>query len=138
MPDAPTSPLAVLAKMALDQLLTSPVMTMFFFVVMRCCDGRSDDALSYAWSKLGPTLKANYTLWPAALLVNFAFVPCELRVLYCNVVGLAWAAILSTILNTEEGEQGVRGRQQGQEARGRQQGGGQGRAVGQSARGQRR
>lgn len=135
MPDAPTSPQAVVAKMVLDQLLTSPIMTMFFFMVMRCCDGRSDDALAYAWSKLGPTLKANYTLWPAALLVNFAFVPCELRVLYCNVVGLAWAAILSTILNADgegEGQEGAQG------VRGRQQGRGQGRVVGQWVRGQRR
>lgn len=36
--------------------------------------------------KFRPTLMANYVLWPAANLINFAFVPPSQRILYCNVV----------------------------------------------------
>ena len=36
--------------------------------------------------KFKPTLMANYLLWPAANLINFAFVPPSQRILYCNVV----------------------------------------------------
>jgi protein Mpv17 len=36
--------------------------------------------------KFRPTLMANYLLWPAANLINFAFVPPSQRILYCNVV----------------------------------------------------
>ena len=43
--------------------------------------------------KFRPTLMANYVLWPAANLINFAFVPPSQRILYCNVVYVsgAWA-----------------------------------------------
>jgi len=36
-------------------------------------------ALAAVQSKIVPTLKANYLLWPAAHLINFGFVPLELR-----------------------------------------------------------
>lgn len=36
--------------------------------------------------KFKPTLMANYMLWPAANLINFAFCPPSQRILYCNVV----------------------------------------------------
>lgn len=58
-----------------------------FFCAMSMLEGNS---LQEAWAstkqKFAPTLKANYLLWPAANLVNFAFVPPAQRILYCNVV----------------------------------------------------
>lgn len=41
-------------------------------------------------AKLGPALKANYLLWPAAHVVNFGFVPSEQRILYINCVAVVW------------------------------------------------
>lgn len=43
-------------------------------------------AIAEMKEKFKPTLMANYVLWPAANLVNFAFVPPSQRILYCNVV----------------------------------------------------
>jgi hypothetical protein len=99
MPEAMTSPPAVLSKMLLDQLLMCPTATAVFFMVMRCWEGHPHDAVAYMRSKMLPTLKANYILWPLAHIINFAFVPPEQRILYCNAVGIAWTAILSSILN---------------------------------------
>lgn len=43
-------------------------------------------AVSEMKEKFRPTLMANYVLWPAANLINFAFVPPSQRILYVNVV----------------------------------------------------
>ena len=51
--------------------------------------------------KLGPTMVANWKLWPAAHIANFALVPNEHRILYINVVSVrdplprptCWAAL---------------------------------------------
>lgn len=43
-------------------------------------------AVAEAKEKFKPTLMANYVLWPAANLINFAFVPPSQRILYCNVI----------------------------------------------------
>ncbi|KAG2429068.1 hypothetical protein HXX76_011308 [Chlamydomonas incerta] len=100
MPDAMTSMPAVLTKMALDQLIMSPLSTALFFMVMRAWEGHPQDAFHYMRGKMMPTLKANYLLWPLAHIINFALVPPSQRILYCNAVGLIWTVILSTILNS--------------------------------------
>ncbi|KXZ48868.1 hypothetical protein GPECTOR_25g453 [Gonium pectorale] len=101
MPEAMTSAQAVLTKMGMDQLLMCPLATALFFVVMRVWEGHPHDAFSYMRCKLGPTLKANYVLWPIAHIINFAFVPPAQRILYCNAVGVLWTVILSSILNAK-------------------------------------
>ncbi|GIL68044.1 hypothetical protein Vafri_21317 [Volvox africanus] len=99
MPEAMTSAPAVLTKMAMDQLLMSPPSTALFFLVMRCWEGHTDDAMMHMLHKLWPTMRANYMLWPLAHVINFAFVPPAQRILYCNVLGVVWTVILSTIQN---------------------------------------
>ncbi|GLI61039.1 hypothetical protein VaNZ11_003191 [Volvox africanus] len=101
MPEAMTSVPAVLTKMAMDQLLMSPPSTALFFLVMRCWEGHTDDAMMHMRHKLWPTMRANYMLWPLAHVINFAFVPPAQRILYCNVLGVVWTVILSTIQNEE-------------------------------------
>jgi hypothetical protein len=44
-----------------------------------------------------PTLVASYFLWPAAQIVNFLMVPLDLRVLYTNLVSIAWTAYISNM-----------------------------------------
>jgi hypothetical protein len=44
-----------------------------------------------------PTLVASYFLWPAAQIVNFLLVPLDLRVLYTNLVSIAWTAYISNM-----------------------------------------
>jgi hypothetical protein len=47
---------------------------------------RALQAVAEMKEKFKPTLMANYVLWPAANLINFAFVPPSQRILYVNVV----------------------------------------------------
>jgi hypothetical protein len=43
--------------------------------------------------------QANWKLWPFANLVNFAFVPLQLRVLFGNVVSIGWSIYVSAAAN---------------------------------------
>lgn len=46
-------------------------------------------------SSLRPqTLLAGYSLWPLAHVVNFRFVPSQMRLLYINAVMIGWTAVL--------------------------------------------
>ena len=53
------------------------------------------ELLSELRLKLVPTIKAGWTLWPAAHVINFALVPTQHRILYANVVSIAGTFILS-------------------------------------------
>ncbi|PRW57029.1 hypothetical protein C2E21_4128 [Chlorella sorokiniana] len=94
-PDAPTSNKAVLIKMALDQLLYGPIMTLVFFAFLKTLEGRPDLILHTIETKLWPVLAANYALWPIAHLINFKYVPTDWRILFNNVVALGWTTYLS-------------------------------------------
>jgi hypothetical protein len=48
-----------------------------------------------------PTLVANWYVWPAAQLINFTVVPLDLRILYVNVVSIAWTAFISNVANSD-------------------------------------
>lgn len=45
------------------------------------------------------TMLVCWRLWPVANLLNFAFVPANLRVLFLNFVGLGWNIFLSAAVN---------------------------------------
>lgn len=45
------------------------------------------------------TMVVCWKLWPIANLINFAFVPANLRVLFMNFVGLGWNIYLSAAVN---------------------------------------
>lgn len=44
-------------------------------------------------TKFFPTLIDSYKLWPAAHIVNFAFVPSHLRILYVNIIAVSLISI---------------------------------------------
>jgi len=96
-PNAPTSAAAVISKMMLDQVLMAPIMTCAFFAAMAAMDGKADKAVSIIKSKIRPTMLANYALWPAAHIVNFALIPGEQRILYINCVAVLWTVFMSTM-----------------------------------------
>ncbi|KAJ9522949.1 hypothetical protein QJQ45_023746 [Haematococcus lacustris] len=81
LPEDPTSTLAVVAKMGLDQTLMAPLMTSAFFSTITALEGRPEQIMDVLQAKLRPTLAANYCLWPAAHLVNFGLVPSDQRIL---------------------------------------------------------
>lgn len=100
MPHSPSHPLAVLLKLACDQLLMAPFGSGLFFFVMKCWEGHPDKALSHVKAVLPKTLAANYAVWPLANVVNFAFIPLDQRILYVNVIGVFWAAFISHMANS--------------------------------------
>ncbi|KAF8063701.1 SYM1 [Scenedesmus sp. PABB004] len=101
-PGAPTAPGTVLLKTLLDQGLMAPLGIAVFFVAMSLMEGRTPrDAAAAAAAKFRPTLLANYALWPAANLVNFAFVPPPQRILYCNAIYVFWASYLSAMASSK-------------------------------------
>lgn len=95
-PATPTAGRAVLGKLALDQLVMSPAgLALFFWGIKLLEGGTLQEARANVASKFGPTLMANYVLWPAANFVNFRFIPSEQRILYINVIALFWTAYMS-------------------------------------------
>lgn len=86
----------VLSKLAWDQLAMAPVFTSFYFAGMGAMEGASLSEIQSRWSHgFGPTLAANYMIFPLAQGINFAFVPLHLQVLVLNAGGLAYNVVLS-------------------------------------------
>lgn len=86
-PNAMGHPITAIVKTLLDQVLMAPAGIALFFQAMSMLEGHSvEEAWQSTKEKFKPTLMANYVLWPAANLVNFAFVPPAQRILYVNVV----------------------------------------------------
>ena len=48
----------------------------------------------------------SYRVWPAVYLINFAFVPEELRVVFVAMVNLFWVAFLSMVGNKATAKEG--------------------------------
>lgn len=82
--------LPIVGKMLVDQTLMAPLGTLLFFMTLGLMEGYHPVTAAEATAaKLGPALAANYTLWPAAHVVNFAVVPPAQRILYINVIGVS-------------------------------------------------
>jgi len=102
LPKKAKSTPVVLLKMALDQLLWSPLFTVVFFSWLGLWQGQGlVDITATVQAKLLPTMLANWTLWPLAHLVNFKYVPSRQRILYVNVVNVLWNVYLSGMANWE-------------------------------------
>ncbi|RKP03128.1 hypothetical protein CXG81DRAFT_9969 [Caulochytrium protostelioides] len=101
-----TGPRAVVRKVFLDQTLCAPVMTAAFFVAIGAMEqwqaAVSAHRLAQAADLWWPTLCANWLVWPAALAINFAFVPLAARVGFSNAIGLGWTIYLSWVNASEE------------------------------------
>lgn len=74
----------------------APLFTSFYFASMGVMEGASRDEIRERLRHgLGPTLLANYAIFPLAQGINFAFVPLQLQVLVLNAGGLAYNVVLS-------------------------------------------
>ena len=92
---APTAPPTVATKVAIDQLIFSPICTLAFYAYKVTAEGRPTEYFKELEQKLWPTLKAGWSLWPAAHVINFALIPTHHRILYANVVSVAGTYLLS-------------------------------------------
>eukprot|EP00878_Enallax_costatus_P000094 GHUV01000127.1.p1 GENE.GHUV01000127.1~~GHUV01000127.1.p1 ORF type:complete len:283 (+),score=59.60 GHUV01000127.1:249-1097(+) len=100
-PKEPLSTKAVLSKTALDQVVYATIMTGIYFAVIRLLEGHPEAIMGTLHSKFLPTLAANYMIWPLAHVINFRFIPSEYRILYNNVVCIAWLTGLSFLTHSK-------------------------------------
>eukprot|EP00761_Pharyngomonas_kirbyi_P014723 gb/GECH01014753.1/.p1 GENE.gb/GECH01014753.1/~~gb/GECH01014753.1/.p1 ORF type:complete len:219 (+),score=25.98 gb/GECH01014753.1/:1-657(+) len=92
-----------LKKLAMDQLGFAPFAISSFFFALHLSAGQSmNETTEKLKHDFIPTMKANYMLWPAANFINFQFVPLHHRVLYSNVISLAWSTYLAHVGNRNE------------------------------------
>lgn len=98
---------AVMQKIALDQLVYTPPLTLAFFTTTKLMEEATMDkfpyATSHAFDKLVPTLKVNWTVWPVIHLCTFTVVPLQYRILFINCMSIGWSAFLSLMSNKATG-----------------------------------
>lgn len=56
----------------------------------------------------GSTLKASWALWIPVQTINMGFVPVQQRLLFVNVVSLAWNTFLAVVAGKSGGTKDVR------------------------------
>lgn len=105
-----TPAIAVLKKVAADQLLFAPPFIASFFVVNGLLMGVSFAHIKERLSKhYVSTVITNYKIWPAVQLCNFYLVPLYYRVLVAQLVAvywntyLIWKVNLDTTVKEEDG-----------------------------------
>ncbi|CAI5534757.1 unnamed protein product, partial [Closterium sp. Naga37s-1] len=84
-----------LIRLALDQLLFSPLFIATFFSSLLTLEGRPSaipDVLKQEWAK---AVVANWKVWIPFQFLNFRFVPLHLQVAASNVIALLWNVYLS-------------------------------------------
>ncbi|KAL7270463.1 Protein required for ethanol metabolism [Rhizina undulata] len=83
----------IVARVALDQLVFTPINLTLFFSAMSLLEGGgpAEKLRGSFWTGL----VSNWKVWPAVQLVNFRVVPLEYRLLVVNVVSLGWNSYLS-------------------------------------------
>ncbi|KAE9396355.1 hypothetical protein BT96DRAFT_115161 [Gymnopus androsaceus JB14] len=92
-----TSPVrAVVYKVTLDQLLAAPLITVpMFFGSMSILEGHPEEAIPRIKNAYSSTLARGWCLFIPAQIINFAFVPISMRVLFISCAGLCWNTYLS-------------------------------------------
>lgn len=89
-------------KLFIDQTTYAPLFLFSVFLYLGVLGG---DPWSTIWAQIQQeylsTMAANWKLWIPATLLNMAYVPPHLRVLYCNVIFFGWSIFLSIVLNED-------------------------------------
>lgn len=86
----------VFAKVFFDQAIFAPAVVSSFFVWVNLLEGRPWAAIVRKFKDdFAETMKANYVLWPAANVINYKFMPIDLRILFISGVALVWNVYLS-------------------------------------------
>lgn len=96
-------PAAIATKTAADQLIWAPIMTCAFFAFLKVLEGHPELAVQTVQDKALQTVVANYCIWPAAHVISFKYVPSQQRVLYNNVIAIAWNCYLSLLASDSVG-----------------------------------
>eukprot|EP00009_Paramoeba_aestuarina_P001700 CAMPEP_0201520718 /NCGR_PEP_ID=MMETSP0161_2-20130828/12229_1 /ASSEMBLY_ACC=CAM_ASM_000251 /TAXON_ID=180227 /ORGANISM="Neoparamoeba aestuarina, Strain SoJaBio B1-5/56/2" /LENGTH=166 /DNA_ID=CAMNT_0047919187 /DNA_START=51 /DNA_END=548 /DNA_ORIENTATION=- len=84
---------AVGKKLAIDQIIFGPFINSVFLTYMVGSNGGTvEDVKNKFRNDFVDIMKMNVTVWPAAMAVNFRFVPVQFQVLYINFVVMGWSA----------------------------------------------
>ena len=85
----------VIGKVLIDQFLFAPPFTALYFYVIGLLEDKSlRDVTRKVRRELLDVMKSNWLIWIPANLIGYYAIPLELRVLWGNVVGILWTAIL--------------------------------------------
>jgi ABC-type dipeptide/oligopeptide/nickel transport system permease component len=95
-----TGAFGVAQRLFFDQFVFAPVF-IFGILVLLATFTYWDvpRAIHESALKIPDVVKANWTLWIPAQIVSFAVVPVHFRVLYSNIIGVAWSTYLSMASN---------------------------------------
>eukprot|EP01136_Pigoraptor_vietnamica_P007370 Opistho-1_new@2633 len=86
----------VVKKVAADQAVFAPFCILSFFGGVATLEGRTpQETREEVGRKFWPTYKVDCAIWPLAQLLNFYFVPSQLRVAYVGTATLFWNVFLS-------------------------------------------
>jgi peroxisomal membrane protein 2 len=90
-------------KVLIDQFIQAPIFTVLIFAFLGTLEGKDSASIRRQLDdNYKDTIIANWKLWVPATIINIAFVPPLLRVLYLNIVFFFWSIYLSLVLNKEE------------------------------------
>ncbi|XP_071491931.1 mpv17-like protein 2 [Diadema antillarum] len=89
----------VVRKIVLDELIGSPILITLFFLGLGTLDGKPlDKSVDLVKDKFVTVYMCDLCCWPAIQWINFYYLPPHLRVIYINVVTLAWDTFMSYIV----------------------------------------
>jgi len=92
------TPLVILKKVLLDQILAAPFFALTFIYGASLLEGRSLQQCWLEFKMKFPTIYLfDWLIWPPSQFINFSLVPGQYRVLYVNVVTVIWDIFLSFI-----------------------------------------
>ena len=106
-PSAPTAQVLRVAgaKVLIDQFASASVFHAVFLSATSLMQGRTYAEICAKLQRDWFTLvKASWSLWFAAHLINFSVVPLHWRVVYANVVSTGWGIFMSKMMSNEESE----------------------------------
>lgn len=88
---------ALVTKIAADQLIYTPPLTLLYFVWQHALQQRELgwSAVSSAWERVWPTLQVNWTYWTLVHIITFTWIPLEYRVAFVSLKNFFWGGYLS-------------------------------------------